>query len=80
MVRPTERLAVTGWGCITPLGASVDATWEATLAGHSGISAVEESWAADLPARIAGRVHHDLRPGPTPPPIARGWTPAGLPW
>ena len=60
MVRPTERLAVTGWGCITPLGASVDATWEATLAGHSGISAVTESWAADLPARIAGRVHHDL--------------------
>jgi 3-oxoacyl-[acyl-carrier-protein] synthase II len=60
MPRPTERLAVTGWGCITPLGASVDATWQATLAGHSGITTVSESWAADLPARIAGRVQEDL--------------------
>ncbi|QVL53555.1 MAG: beta-ketoacyl-[acyl-carrier-protein] synthase family protein [Cyanobium sp. M30B3] len=66
MVRPTERLAVTGWGCITPLGASVDATWEATLAGRTGISAVTESWAADLPARIAGRVQADLSAGLEP--------------
>jgi 3-oxoacyl-[acyl-carrier-protein] synthase II len=60
MARPTERLAVTGWGCITPLGGSVHATWEAILAGRSGITAVEDSWAADLPARIAGRVQQDL--------------------
>jgi 3-oxoacyl-[acyl-carrier-protein] synthase II len=60
MARPTERLAVTGWGCITPLGGSVDATWEATLAGRSGITAVADIWAADLPARIAGRVQQDL--------------------
>jgi 3-oxoacyl-[acyl-carrier-protein] synthase II len=60
MPRPTERLAVTGWGCITPLGASVDATWQATLAGSSGITTVAESWAADLPARIAGRVQDDF--------------------
>jgi 3-oxoacyl-[acyl-carrier-protein] synthase II len=60
MPRPTERLAVTGWGCITPLGASVEATWQATLAGSSGIATVAESWAADLPARIAGRVQDDF--------------------
>jgi 3-oxoacyl-[acyl-carrier-protein] synthase II len=60
MARPTERLAVTGWGCITPLGGSVDATWEATLAGRSGITAVADIWAADLPTRIAGRVQQDL--------------------
>ena len=60
MVRPAERLAVSGWGCITPLGVTVEATWEATLAGQTGISAVSESWAADLPARIAGRVREDF--------------------
>ena len=60
MPRPTERLAVTGWGCITPLGASVESTWQATLAGRSGIAAVAEHWATDLPARIAGRVQDDF--------------------
>lgn len=60
MPRPTERLAVTGWGCITPLGASVEATWQATVAGSSGIAMVAEGWAADLPARIAGRVRDDF--------------------
>jgi 3-oxoacyl-[acyl-carrier-protein] synthase II len=60
MPRPTERLAVTGWGCITPLGASVEATWQATLAGSSGITTVADSWAADLPARVAGRVQDDF--------------------
>ncbi len=60
MPRPTERLAVTGWGCITPLGMDVETTWEACLAGRSGITAVTEDWAADLPARIAGRVSGDL--------------------
>jgi 3-oxoacyl-[acyl-carrier-protein] synthase II len=60
MPRPTERLAVCGWGCITPLGMDVEATWEACLAGRSGITAVTDDWAADLPARIAGRVSGDL--------------------
>jgi 3-oxoacyl-[acyl-carrier-protein] synthase II len=60
MARPTERLAVTGWGCITPLGMNAEATWEASLAGRSGISAVADDWAADLPARIAGRVQEEF--------------------
>jgi 3-oxoacyl-[acyl-carrier-protein] synthase II len=60
MPRPPERLAVTGWGCITPLGPTAASTWQSILAGHSGITAVEESWAADLPARLAGRVGQDI--------------------
>ncbi len=56
MPRPTERLAITGWGALTPLGHSPQHTWEAMLAGRSGISLVEEAWASDLPSRIAGRV------------------------
>ena len=56
MPRPAERLAVTGWGAITPLGSDPASTWEAMVAGHSGIDLVGDSWATDLPVRIAGRV------------------------
>jgi 3-oxoacyl-[acyl-carrier-protein] synthase II len=66
MPRPPERLAVTGWGSITPLGRDSASTWEAMVAGRSGIAAVADAWAADLPVRIAGRVvgeiDHDLDP------------------
>jgi 3-oxoacyl-[acyl-carrier-protein] synthase II len=51
-----ERLAISGWGALTPLGNDVDSSWQAYRAGHSGIRAVHDAWAADLPARIAGRV------------------------
>jgi 3-oxoacyl-[acyl-carrier-protein] synthase II len=47
-------------GSINPLGASVPETWAAMLAGHSGIAALEDSWAEALPVRIAGRVTADL--------------------
>ena len=56
MPRPAERLAVTGWGAITPLGSDPASTWAAMVAGHSGIGLVGDPWAADLPVRIAGRV------------------------
>ncbi|GAA2235136.1 MULTISPECIES: beta-ketoacyl-[acyl-carrier-protein] synthase family protein [Kitasatospora] len=49
-------VVVTGLGATTPLGGDVASTWSALLAGHSGISAIEEEWAADLPVRIAGRL------------------------
>ena len=57
MPRPPERLAVTGWGAITPLGSDPETIWKACLAGHSGISALTDSWANDLPARVAGQVN-----------------------
>ena len=56
MPRPPERLAITGWGAVTPLGNDPQATWQASLEGRSGITTVSESWASDLPARVAGRV------------------------
>ncbi|APX01778.1 beta-ketoacyl-[acyl-carrier-protein] synthase II [Arthrobacter sp. QXT-31] len=51
---------MTGMGSINPLGANVPETWEAMLAGRSGIAALEEGWAEALPVRIAGRVTADL--------------------
>ena len=47
------RVVVTGLGAITPVGADVDSTWQALLAGRSGAVALTEDWAAELPARIA---------------------------
>jgi 3-oxoacyl-[acyl-carrier-protein] synthase II len=47
---------ITGLGATTPLGGDVASTWSAMLAGESGISAIEEDWAASLPVRIAGRL------------------------
>jgi 3-oxoacyl-[acyl-carrier-protein] synthase II len=48
------RVVVTGLGAITPVGVDVPSTWEALLAGHSGVGALTDDWAAELPARIAG--------------------------
>jgi 3-oxoacyl-[acyl-carrier-protein] synthase II len=47
------RVVVTGVGAITPLGATAASTWEAMLAGRSGVTALTDDWAAELPARIA---------------------------
>jgi 3-oxoacyl-[acyl-carrier-protein] synthase II len=47
------RVVVTGVGAITPLGATAPSTWEAMLAGRSGVTALTDDWAAELPVRIA---------------------------
>ncbi|HTY72047.1 MAG TPA: beta-ketoacyl-ACP synthase II [Actinomycetes bacterium] len=54
-----ERVVVTGLGATTPVGGDASATWEGLLAGRSGVSLIEESWADELPARIAARVAVD---------------------
>jgi 3-oxoacyl-[acyl-carrier-protein] synthase II len=47
---------VTGLGATTPLGGDVASTWDAMLAGRSGVSALTEEWAGGLPVRIAARL------------------------
>ncbi|MDQ5862349.1 MAG: beta-ketoacyl-[acyl-carrier-protein] synthase family protein [Actinomycetota bacterium] len=54
------RALITGVGTINPLGSSVAETWTGLLAGQSGIAALDEDWAEQLPVRIAGRVTADL--------------------
>jgi 3-oxoacyl-[acyl-carrier-protein] synthase II len=44
---------VTGLGATTPLGGDVPTTWAALLDGRSGVRALTEDWAAEVPARIA---------------------------
>jgi 3-oxoacyl-[acyl-carrier-protein] synthase II len=54
MSRPD--VVVTGIGATTPLGGDAASTWEAMLAGHSGVGALTQEWAAQLPVRIAAQL------------------------
>jgi 3-oxoacyl-[acyl-carrier-protein] synthase II len=50
------EVVVTGLGATTPLGGDVASTWQAMLAGRSGVRALTQPWAADLPVRIASQL------------------------
>lgn len=52
-------VVVTGLGATTPLGGDVASTWDAMLAGHSGVSALTQEWAGQLPVRIAAQLAVD---------------------
>jgi len=54
-----RTVVVTGLGATTPLGGDVASTWAGLLAGSSGVRALTEEWAAELPARIAAPVAVD---------------------
>jgi 3-oxoacyl-[acyl-carrier-protein] synthase II len=53
------RVVVTGIGATTPIGGTARSTWDALLAGRSGVRAIEAAWADDLPVRIAAPVAVD---------------------
>ena len=53
----TRRVVVTGLGATTPLGADVDSTWAALIAGKSGVRHLTEEWRELLPVHFAARVH-----------------------
>ncbi|KQO65009.1 beta-ketoacyl-[acyl-carrier-protein] synthase family protein [Curtobacterium sp. Leaf261] len=58
----THTVVVTGVGSISPLGATATESWEALLAGKSGISTIEEDWVEryDLPVHFAGQARKFL--------------------
>jgi 3-oxoacyl-[acyl-carrier-protein] synthase II len=53
-----RRVVVTGTGAVTPLGASVEETWQAMLAGRSGVAPIVAFDPSDLPVRFAAEVRH----------------------
>ncbi|AMM21002.1 beta-ketoacyl-[acyl-carrier-protein] synthase II [Frondihabitans sp. PAMC 28766] len=57
----TKKIVVTGIGAISPLGTTFTESWDALLAGASGIRTIEAEWAEtyDLPIRFAGSVAGD---------------------
>ncbi|MES2751236.1 MAG: beta-ketoacyl-ACP synthase, partial [Pseudomonadota bacterium] len=51
-----RRIVVTGMGAVSPLGCGVEGSWARLLAGQSGIRALSDNVAADLPVRVSGLV------------------------
>ncbi|MBN1313557.1 MAG: beta-ketoacyl-ACP synthase II [Anaerolineae bacterium] len=51
-----NRVVVTGYGMITPLGLTTQATWEALLAGQSGVGPIMLFDASNFSAKVAAEV------------------------
>ena len=51
-----RRVVITGIGAVTPIGNDAKATWEAALAGRSGIDDIRAFDASEYPVSIAGEV------------------------
>ena len=53
-----QRIVVTGLGATTPVGGSVTETWEAVLAGESGVTLMPFDWVEtyQLPVKIAATI------------------------
>ncbi|GAA0476702.1 3-oxoacyl-ACP synthase [Paractinoplanes deccanensis] len=52
-------VVVTGLGATTPLGGDVASTWDAMLAGRSGVSTITAEWAEQLTVKIAAQLKVD---------------------
>jgi 3-oxoacyl-[acyl-carrier-protein] synthase II len=51
-----RRVVITGLGAITPLGLTLDETWQGLLHARSGIGPITLFAANDLPVRVAGEI------------------------
>src|ERR671923_1856654 len=51
-----SRVAVTGLGAITPIGNDARSTWDAAVAGKSGIDWIRSFDASEFPVRVAAEV------------------------
>jgi 3-oxoacyl-[acyl-carrier-protein] synthase II len=62
---------VTGIGCVSPLGPDLVSTWEAAVAGRSGVAAITHFDAADYPVAFAAEVKTPLQTGLSPKEVRR---------
>ncbi|MCJ7569188.1 MAG: beta-ketoacyl-ACP synthase II [Anaerolineales bacterium] len=51
-----KRVVITGLGCISPLGNDIQSTWNAALAGESGVALITHFDTTDFHTRIAAEV------------------------
>ncbi|MBW2268214.1 MAG: beta-ketoacyl-ACP synthase II [Deltaproteobacteria bacterium] len=55
-----RRVVVSGLGCVSPLGGDVESTWQAAVAGRSGIGPIRHFDASEYAVRFAGEVEGAL--------------------
>ena len=55
MPNDPTRVVITGLGATTPVGGDAPSTWQAMLAGRSGVQALTDDWAQRLPCQIAAK-------------------------
>ena len=55
----SRRVVVTGLGTTSPVGGDAPTTWDALLAGRSGVRPLKQEWAAQLGTQIAAEVAVD---------------------
>ncbi|MDB5825256.1 MAG: fabF [Herminiimonas sp.] len=56
MSRSLRRVVITGLGCVSPIGNTVTESWDALLAGKSGIATITRFDATPFSTRFAGEV------------------------
>jgi 3-oxoacyl-[acyl-carrier-protein] synthase II len=66
-----RRVVVTGLGAISPIGNDVASTWEAAVAGRSGVATIQAFDAGEFPVRIAAEVKGFDATAVAPPKEAR---------
>jgi 3-oxoacyl-[acyl-carrier-protein] synthase II len=57
---------VTGFGCVSPLGATADETWSAAIAGRSGVSEIRRFDSSEFTVKFAAQVPDDYEVGDLP--------------
>jgi 3-oxoacyl-[acyl-carrier-protein] synthase II len=55
-IEDMRRVVITGVGAVTPIGNDATTTWEAALAGRSGVDYIRAFDASEYPVSIAGEV------------------------
>ncbi|WP_066520301.1 beta-ketoacyl-[acyl-carrier-protein] synthase family protein [Curtobacterium ammoniigenes] len=68
-----RTVVVTGVGAISPLGATAPASWQALLAGESGITPIEADWVEryEIPVHFAGQARRFITDQLTRPEMKR---------
>jgi 3-oxoacyl-[acyl-carrier-protein] synthase II len=64
--RAGRRVVVTGLGCVSPLGNDTDATWNAALAGRSGVAELQRFDTERFPVHFAAVCADDFDLGELP--------------
>ena len=57
---PAQRVVVTGLGCLSPLGLTVDETWTQAVAGRSGAGPIQAFETEGFASTIAAEVKGDI--------------------